>query len=388
MLTTGREKIMARRRYQKGSLFLRGKRVKTWIGRWLEDEIDGDGHRTRVHRSVVLGTLDQFPTRKLAQRELDRHTAAVNDPAYHPVQNITFAEFAEKWQNTILPNHKPSSQCSERAHLTSLKARFGLLSLTDISCIRIQEFVASVDVAPKTIRNLVGTLRTMWKTAKAWGYVHHDPFTDLSFPRMNTKPQVFYTIEQAREIIARADEPFKTMFWIVAETGIRGGELCGLGVDDIDLEHLTITVWRSAWRGTLQTPKTDNAIRCFSISPELAAHVKNYLDSTWRDNPDRLLFSTKTRRPYNNADVVELALQPIAAELGLPKAGLHALRHGNATVLDRMGVPLRVRQARLGHAQFATTFRYTHLVSEDDRRVAAEIGRNLCPSLPQVSVTD
>lgn len=187
----------------------------------------------------------------------------------------------------------------------------------------------------------------MWKTAKSWGYVTHDPFDGLVLPRLNTKPQVFYTIEQSRDIIAKAEEPFKTMFWIVAETGIRGGELCGLGVDDIDLDVLTITVQRSAWRGRLQTPKTENAVRCFSISPELAAHVKTYLATEWHDNPDRLLFCTSTGRAYDNQNVVQWVLQPIAAELGLSKAGLHALRHGNATMLDRMGVPLRVRQAQL-----------------------------------------
>src|ERR1700739_211203 len=62
---------LARRRYQKGHLRLRGKREKVWIGRWLEDELQTDGTVVRRHKSDVLGTLKQFPTKRLAQQELD-----------------------------------------------------------------------------------------------------------------------------------------------------------------------------------------------------------------------------------------------------------------------------------------------------------------------------
>jgi len=41
-------------------------------------------------------------------------------------------------------------------------------------------------------------------------------------------------------------------------------------------------------------------------------------------------------------------------ELGL-KGALHAFRHGNATALDRMNVPMKVRQERLGHVEPQTT---------------------------------
>ena len=61
---------LARRRYQKGTLFLRGKREKVWVGRWLADEIQPDGTIKRIHKSEVLGSRRDFPTKRLAQREL------------------------------------------------------------------------------------------------------------------------------------------------------------------------------------------------------------------------------------------------------------------------------------------------------------------------------
>jgi hypothetical protein len=52
----------------------------------------------------------------------------------------------------------------------------------------------------------------------------------------------------------------------------------------------------------------------------------------------------------------------------------HAFRHGNATLLDSLHAPMAVRQERLGHVDERTTMGYTHVVTADDVRVAAELG--------------
>lgn len=274
---------------------------------------------------------------------------------------------------------------------------FGAMPLSDISVEVMQRWVSQQACAPKTTRNYVATLRTLWQTAKAWGYVSHNPFEGLRLPKRGLVIRPRFTAHQGREIIRMAPEPYRTMFWIVAETGMRGGELCGLGVSDVDLEKRIIKVWRSAWRGSLQTPKTSTAVRHFPISANLADHIRQYLETERKTNPDGLLFSTRTGKPLDNYNIVTWQLKPLLERLGITdtrRMGLHAFRHCNATELDRMGAPIKVRQDRLGHADSETTFGYTHAESEDHRRVAAELGRIfdpggiLCPSLPQVSVSD
>ena len=116
--SNGRNKSMARRRYQQGTLLLRGKRVKIWVGRWLEDSQDANGQVTRIRKSVILGTLAEFPTRRLAERELKTRVSVVNSPSYRPSQSITFAQFAERWKTTVLVNHKPASRASEKSTST------------------------------------------------------------------------------------------------------------------------------------------------------------------------------------------------------------------------------------------------------------------------------
>lgn len=59
---------------------------------------------------------------------------------------------------------------------------------------------------------------------------------------------------------------------------------------------------------------------------------------------------------------------------------MHAFRHGNATLLDGLKVPMKVRMERLGHVDEATTMNYTHLISSDEQRLADQLGKILQPS--------
>src|SRR5215472_3221939 len=52
-----RNSPLIRRRYQNGSLVVRGKRKKVWVARWREPVLAADGTLRSVRRSEVIGTL-------------------------------------------------------------------------------------------------------------------------------------------------------------------------------------------------------------------------------------------------------------------------------------------------------------------------------------------
>ncbi len=124
---------------------------------------------------------------------------------------------------------------------------------------------------------------------------------------------------------------------------MRAGELCGLSVDDLDLSRKLVQVRQSAWRGKLQEPKTSNAVRTFSLSSQFVRHMESFL-LRWRPNERRLLFAARKGTPWDPNLVVKRKLQPLLASLGIARAGLHAFRHTNSSLMDRLGAPLKVRQ--------------------------------------------
>ena len=99
---------MARRRFQGGSVFLRGTRDPVWVGRWREDVIGSDQKIKRVGRKEILGTKKDFPTKKLALRELGIRLAPINSVGYRALRVATFAEFAARRIPCVRQGNKPS----------------------------------------------------------------------------------------------------------------------------------------------------------------------------------------------------------------------------------------------------------------------------------------
>jgi hypothetical protein len=150
---------MARRRYQRGSLILRG---EVWYGRWWEDLYGPEGRR-RKYVCERLGTTEDFPTRKLAARELEQRLARVNSPLYRGVSTILFSQFVASWQERVVPQMKPSTAINYRSIVRKdLLPHFREIQLAQLSPEIIQGFVANLAASPKTTRNVVNCLRSMW----------------------------------------------------------------------------------------------------------------------------------------------------------------------------------------------------------------------------------
>jgi integrase len=370
---------MARRRFQTGSIRLRGKRRKVWVGKWREDFILPDGSIRRIQKGEIIGTLAEYKTRRLAERALQLRLGEVNSTVYKPRPTATFGEFAAKWQRDVLSQHKRSTQAADKSRLKQhLVPHFGSLCMKDISQERVQTFVAEKGrvVSPKSVRNLVALMREMWKHAQANGYSQVDVFFALTLPEQGLLNERFLTLDEMRTVIHSAPEPYKTFFWILAETGVRCGELCGLPVRNILLDLGAIKITQKVWHGKIETVKSKKGNRLCEISPELEKHLRVYL-STWRPNNLGLLFATGNGTPWD-ADVVrKRKLYPLLKSLGIERCGFHAFRHGNETVMDGENVPIATRQNRLGHSDPRTTMKYTHVVSEDGRQFAARLGAML-----------
>ena len=367
------EENMAHRRLQHGSVFLRNKHDRVWVGRWREPEIQPDGTLKRVRKAEVLGTIKDYPTKRLAMRALESRLTEINSLSYRPRQTITFGEFVKKWNQTVLVNHKRSTQCS-----TSSQIRTGLLptlcdvALKDITVERVQRMVSASRLASTTVRSHIAILRMVWTTAKDWGYVNHDPTRGLIFPAKAQKEAHFFTIEEMRRIIKASEEPWSTFFWLAAETGVRVGELTALRPQDIDLETSVLRVRQSVWRGIVQTTKSDRGNRGIVLSPMLIAHLRDRLPA----NGSGFIFQTKRGKALDQGNVRK-KLYETCDRLGIKRAGTHAFRHGNETVMASEGAAPKLRQQRLGHSDERMMLRYEHVITQDEIALANRLGTML-----------
>jgi hypothetical protein len=104
-------KKMARRRFQLGSLFQRGKHPKVWVARWWEEIINPDGSMGRRRRAEVLGTVAELCSRSRAMEVLTKRLNPINSGMHRSQSIRTFSHFVrEDWLPVVLPTVKYATQ--------------------------------------------------------------------------------------------------------------------------------------------------------------------------------------------------------------------------------------------------------------------------------------
>jgi integrase len=358
---------MAHRRFQKGYVYKRG---TIWYGRWREDLIRADGKTERVQKNVVLGTVNEYRTKPLAKRAMQRLLFRVNDPGYRPGRMATVGEFSERWKADILARQKPSARKSAESHLRAhIVPILGKVTLDNLGAENQQVFVNQLSgkVSRTTIENILGTLSSMLNTAKNWGYICEPvSLKRLILPPRGIRQAHAFTPEQAQDLIQLAANPYRLMFAVAAYTGIRAGEIMGLCGEDVDLTRGVLTIRQSSWQGNLQAPKSLASENSVPIPAPLLKIFEEY------GVKPGLLFVNAYQRPFNQQKVVQKKLWPLCDTLKIPRMGFHAFRHMHATLLIDTGASPKVTQRQLRHADARVTLNvYAHLV-EDSHRQAVE----------------
>jgi hypothetical protein len=69
---------------------------QVWYGKYRDDVVEQDGTVRRVQRRTPLGTKEECPTKRLAERKLEQILCRINAVEYRPGRVATLAEFAER----------------------------------------------------------------------------------------------------------------------------------------------------------------------------------------------------------------------------------------------------------------------------------------------------
>jgi integrase len=200
-------------------------------------------------------------------------------------------------------------------------------------------------MAYKTIRNVWGVISMIWAAALAQKYVD----VVLPKPKLPRNPRRHprcFTMDEVAKIIGASEREHRLFFWLLAETGIREGEIAGLRLIDIGDERITVN--QSVWHGDDQTPKTDNSVRTLACSFQLVMQLSEQA-ARQEAKGHKYLFSASTRAPWDLDVYRQRKLKPLLKSLDIQQGGFHAFRHFNVALLDSIRSPLKVIKERLGH---------------------------------------
>lgn len=273
---------------------------------------------------------------------------------------MTFFDAVVRFEAEFMVNQKLHTRRTMESEIgRRIAPTFGKMILEEIGPEHVNLAISrwkAAGLAPKTIRNLVGTLSLI---RRHFGLPQFTKGT-ISFPKNHgvVDDQPCFTPAEMSAIVNEAKTPTEqALYALLASTGLRIGEALGLHVSDVDLEKKIIHVRRSLFNDIEQTPKTKNGIRWMPIDNGLLRILKEYI----KRRKNGYLFVDKNGKTFTQPHLLVYSLHPILEKLGIPKCGFHAFRHGRVSFLVQNNVPVTLIEQFIGHGSAAMIKLYTHL---------------------------
>lgn len=211
--------------------------------------------------------------------------------------------------------------------------------------------------APKTIYTEVVIARQLVKFALSRGLIAEDPLRGLRLGKPKPTSQPCWTSEEVERILAASPDNYRVALIVLADSGMRAGELVHLAWDDVDVARNLLRIRpKEGW-----TPKTGDQ-RAIPMSPR----VRATLEALPRDA--RWVFTSRPSRKYpaggrRMSDRRMLtALKRVLGNLGLP-GHLHTFRHAFISKALTEGIAESVVREWVGHVDRDVMKLYTHIAS-------------------------
>jgi integrase/recombinase XerC len=250
-------------------------------------------------------------------------------------------------------------------------ARGKMMSPPEVTRSAVRRYVAHLTTrqfARRSIARKVASLRRYCKWATRVGLMSVDPTIGVQISGADSRlPRIIERSEL--ETLLEGPTPPEEPEWrlrrdnavleILYGSGLRVSELCSLDTDAVDLSGGALTVWG---KGSKQrrVPLGDHA--CEAVTAWLA--IRHEAIDLCDPDEGAALFANERGRRMTPRDV-----RRILDRRSTNPTHPHALRHTFATHLLDGGADLRAVQELLGHADVATTQRYTHVSRERLRAV-------------------
>ncbi|MEY9969063.1 integrase [Streptacidiphilus sp. MAP12-16] len=256
---------------------------------------------------------------------------------------------------------------------------FGAMRLSDLRSRHIEEWVASQLLKGRgrvAVYRAAATLRSALGAAVRSRRLVYNPALYAVMARPASPERTCWTPRQAAAFLRHnADcyaDQLRDFFELLLGTGLRRGEALGLHWADVHLMERKLFVrWTLATVNNNQLhlgpPKTKASRNWVSLSPRVVAALRRQADYQRFLLPpgaplEGLVFAMVDGAPLRPQWVLD-QLRRRSAEAGVPRIGLHDVRHTAATIMISEGVSLAVVSKALRHSTLSTTINiYGHLL--------------------------
>jgi integrase len=355
---------------QRGQIF---RRNGAWFVRYYRDEIQ-EGRLARRRVCAWLARYsDDYKSKKDVLPLVDEVLVPVNSGDAQPESALTLAEFVE--QRYLPARAKKLRPATLKSYTDSyknhVKNAVGMVRLRDFHTKDGQHLFDKIaedspELSHQTLLRAKALLSAVFTYARQEDVLRGvNPMQGVKVEGRRYKPvRRAYTLEDIQAMLPKLPEPARTVVTVAAFTGVRASELRGLRWEDYSGDELKVSrsVWRTHVGPTKNEVSAENPVPVIPIvRSALEAHGKTH-------GRDGYIFAGERKGTPLHLD--NLSRRVISPAINGGWKGWHGFRRGLATNLYRLGVPDKVIQEILRHADVATTQTNYIIVDRSETKAA------------------
>lgn len=360
-------------KYQKGRVYLSGKRVKTWYGQYLVYRKDQNGKEVRRQRNVRIcprANTPKWKAERMLQEMIQRESGGAGTaPTLLPDDSVTFRWFVKERyipmrQGRWSPAYKKTNTYQLEHYLVS---HFGDMPLRNLSTFEIQVWLNSLaekGYSEAVVRQCFSNVRAITHMARKQKYLADDLGEDVTMPLTDPVEKPILTREQILALLGAIEDVHDLcLMYVGVFCGTRTSEAMGLQwkswTGDALMPHGT------AYEGKFYRERLKSKA---SKAPIPVPEPVRPIIEAWRrickdSSPEALMFPTFGRGdrkgqavPRNGKNFLRCRIRPISRKLGIPDrlVTFQVMRRTMGTDMQHHG-SLKDVQGALRHASIKTT---------------------------------
>ena len=347
--------------------------------------------KNRVISSYRLTPTDQVPKGKKSGKSLREKEAEINalleDNIDIDGSKLTLLELINQYLESLY-NRKELSHNTKTGYNVTINClrqyKLGYMELGKITPAHCEAWLSDMRKKYKgsSIQTQISLIKRSFEYAVDYDYIAKNPFRRITVDRSDSKPMEALSTEDMNRFLAFCSEDSRSahcydMLYILFWTGMRVSELCGLTIDNIDLDRRVLKVEKQLQcinhKHVVLKPKTSNGIRYIPMTDGVYNCFKDTLEKRYlkgdvepvcydeRGNAYEgfVFLATRSRKTIVRGHVEEYLQNCIKRfnvqnpDDPIRKFEPHICRHTFATNMQLL--PPKTLQSILGHGDYRTT---------------------------------
>jgi len=351
-----------------------------WAFRWREPGCDG----RRVHRRIVVGTIEQFKNESAAAKAIValRREIKGHDCRWRK-RLLTLRHLVEHYKQRELGSDNDwktySTKSAYQGYLRKwIVPRWGSFTLSSIRTIEVECWLGKLPLARATRAKIRNLMSVLFNHARRYDLFDRNP---ISMVRQSAKRRTFpevFSVDEIQQLMAGLKPRERTLVLLAAGTGLRVSELFALKWKDIDFGRTEMSVTRSIVNQVVGRCKTEASQKPVPLDARLAQALQDWFQQAKYSGPEDWVFASplhKGKNPYRGQALMRYHIRPTARKCGITKKfGWHTFRHTYSTLLRHVGADIKVMQELLRHASSRVTMdTYTQAVTSAKRHAQSAV---------------